>query len=175
MVRGSAHEATVGLLLAALPCEQWSVVGHVVVGPSGVFVIDAKGWSGTVEVRDGVLRHEGRARATTVADATDAASQIAHLVPGLPAGVVRPVLCFVRPELLVETASGVLVCSTAALLEVLMSGPTVLTPAEARSLAAELERELRVVVGPRPVSAARRQRREPTVLERAAARWAWSA
>ena len=175
MTGGTAHDATVAALLAGLPPDGWGVLGNVVVGPSGVYVVVAKGWSGSVEVRDGVLRHEGRARGLTVAAAADAASQVAHLAEDLPAGLVRPVLCFVRAERLADLASGVLVCSTAGLLDALLTRPTVLSPGEVRRISAVLERELCLVGGPEPAAIAYRPRREPTVLERAAARWAWSA
>ena len=175
MTVGSGHQATVAPHLAGLPSDEWSVLGNVVVGPAGVFVIVAKGWSGNVEVRDGVLRHEGRARGLTVADATDAASDVAHLVPDLPDGVVQPVLCFVRAERLIECASGVLVCSTAGLLDTLMLRSRVLACDDVRRISAALEHELRLVGHPQPVATVHRPRREPTVLERAAARWAWSA
>jgi hypothetical protein len=164
MVGGSAiREGATSSLLARLPAEAWAVfgasgtVGHVVVGPAGLFVISTKGWSGVVEVRDDVLRHDGRARATVVADAVDAASAMSRLVPMLPRAQVRSVLCFVRAEPLSTRAAGVLVSSTASLLETLTSLPPALTPGDVRRASVELRRAL-------PST-------EPTAREL----WAWTA
>ena len=136
MVGGPARGVETAAVLAALPRDTWSVlphagwrrgsstyVGHVVVGPSGVFVIEAKAWAGMVEVRDGVLRHDGRARATTIADASDSAGAVARILPFVPRGVVRGALCFERGEWLSVTAGAVLVCSTSSILEADRLGP----------------------------------------------------
>ena len=160
VVRTGREEAT-SSLLTQLPTDTWAVVtdapssvglpgnvGQVAIGPPGIFVIGTKGWSGTVEVRDDVLRHDGRARATAIADASDAASAVARLVPMVPRAQVRPVLCFVRAEPISASASGVIVCSTVTLVATLSSLPPVLSPAEVRRVASELG--LALPVRPRP-------------------------
>jgi len=73
-------------------------IDHLLIGSSGVFVVDAKNWSGSVEVKDRTLRQNGRRRsgliedmrrqATTVADVLEEAF-VGHRVP------VRPVVAFV--------------------------------------------------------------------------------
>ncbi len=161
MVARTGREEATSSLLAQLPADMWAVVtdaqstvglpgnvGQVAIGPPGIFAIGTKGWSGTVEVRDDVLRHDGRARATAVADAADAAGAVARLVPKVPRGQVRPVLCFVRAEPISARASRVLVCSTSTLVETLTSLPPLLTPAEVRRVAAELG--LALPARPRP-------------------------
>jgi hypothetical protein len=158
-------------VLAALPSDTWSVLphagwrrgsstyaGHVVVGPSGVFVIEAKAWSGTVEVRDGVLRHDGRARATTIADASDAAAAVARILPFVPRNVVHGLLCFERSESLSVAAGAVLVCSTASVLEAIASSPAVLTADEVRRVSLELRLALRPPVPAAPAPIPMRQR-----------------
>jgi hypothetical protein len=56
-------------------------IDHVLVGPAGLFVIDAKNWSGKVDVRNGVLRQNGYRRAREVDAAHEAACAIETLVP----------------------------------------------------------------------------------------------
>ena len=55
------------------PGRRRANLDHVVVGPSGVFVVDTKNWSGRIEVRVGVLRQDGRSREKAVTGVADAA------------------------------------------------------------------------------------------------------
>jgi len=173
MVGGPARGDATAAALAALPRDTWSViehagwrrasstyVGHVVVGPSGIFVVDSKAWSGTVEVCDGVLRHDGRARATTVADSADSAGAVARLLPFVPRTALHPVLCFERREGLSVAAGSVLVCTTATLLELIVSAPAVLAVDEVRRVSLELQLALRPpsLAPPAPVHARARHR-----------------
>jgi len=67
-------------------------IDHVIYGPTGMFVVDAKNWTGKVYVKSGVLRQNGysRTRETDkVAQMTDAIA--AHLGPSV--GTPTPVLC----------------------------------------------------------------------------------
>jgi hypothetical protein len=76
--RGGAGESTVARALADLTVDGYFVlhdrrlrgvggnIDHLLIGPVGVYVIDAKAWSGPVTVRDGVLRCGGRARQAAV-------------------------------------------------------------------------------------------------------------
>ncbi len=67
-------------------------IDHVIYGPSGMFVIDAKNWTGKIAVKAGVLRQNGysRVRETDkVAQMTDALQT--HL--GASVGSLSPVLC----------------------------------------------------------------------------------
>ena len=92
--------------LEDLPDDAWTVVGdlewpggryghvdHVVVGPSGVYVIDTKAWGSDVTVFGGVLRYEGHAQDSVVSSLTEAASAVALLTPGVTPRLVKPVLC----------------------------------------------------------------------------------
>ena len=127
MVGGPARGVETATVLAALPRDTWSVFRTPAGGadprrtpamswsaPPASSSIEAKAWAGMVEVRDGVLRHDGRARATTVADASDAAGAVARILPFVSRDVVRGALCFERGERLSVTAGAVLVCSTPA-------------------------------------------------------------
>lgn len=77
-------------------------IDMVVVGPTGVFVVDAKRWSGTVSVGAGMLRQNGHARGEEVA----AVAREAEVVRGVLAQAlsshgrtddvpVEPMICFV--------------------------------------------------------------------------------
>ncbi|WP_107771063.1 nuclease-related domain-containing protein [Nocardioides sediminis] len=134
--RGAQGEVEVARALESLP-EGWVVLhdlawpgrpranlDHVVIGPGGVFVVDAKNWSGRVEVRDQVLLQDGRRREPTVASAAEAAIAVQALLP-VP-NLCMGVLCFVRDEPLTGWARDVMVCSTANLVEMLTSRPRVL-------------------------------------------------
>src|SRR4051812_10265743 len=101
--QGAAGEESTARALAALPELDWRVfhdvhwpgrryanVDHVVVGPSGVFVIDSKSWSGDVAVADGVLRQNGHRRERHVLAAIEAAAAVAELVPALDPSTTKP-------------------------------------------------------------------------------------
>jgi hypothetical protein len=131
--RGAQGEVEVARALESLP-EGWFVLhdlawpgrpranlDHVVIGPGGVFVVDAKNWSGRIEVRDQVLMQQGRRREPTVASAAEAAIAVQALLP-VP-NLCMGVLCFVRDEPLTGWARDVMVCSTTNLVEMLTSRP----------------------------------------------------
>lgn len=120
----------VGLHDLAWPGRQRANLDHVVVGPGGVFVIDAKNWSGRVEVRDQVLRQNGRQREQSVVSAAEAAIALQGIVP--PPAYCMGVLCFVRDEPLTGWARDVMVCSTSNLTSMLLSRPSVLSAEDVR-------------------------------------------
>jgi hypothetical protein len=74
-------------------------IDHVVFGPPGMFVVDAKNWTGKVVVKDGVLRQNGyHRRPTTEKTMSMALSLQSHLSPSV--GTVRPIVCMAnQPEL----------------------------------------------------------------------------
>ena len=114
----------------AWPGRQRANLDHVVVGPGGVFVVDAKNWSGRVEVRDQVLRQNGRKREQAVVSAAEAAIALQGIVP--PPAYCMGVLCFVRDEPLTGWARDVMVCSTSNLTSMLLSRPAVLSAEDVR-------------------------------------------
>ncbi|GAA1795083.1 hypothetical protein GCM10009795_045780 [Nocardioides hankookensis] len=157
--RGAAGEEAVATALAALPRTEWTVVSdvqwpgrrfanidHVVIGPGGVFVIDAKNWSGKVEVVDSVLRQNGRHREPAVAGGSDAALAVAQLA-SLDPSLVHPVLCFVRDDWLSGWARDVMVCSTFNLVTMLVSRPTALAGDALVSTRSRVVTSLRPVAG----------------------------
>jgi hypothetical protein len=154
--RGAEGEEAVAAALTQLPAETWTVlhdvrwpgrryanVDHIVVGPPGVFVVDAKNWSGRVATKDDVLRQNGRSRERDVVAAAEAGLAVAGLVPLLEPQLVHPVLCFVRDDELAGWARDVMVCSTSNLVSMLTSRPAVLAPDQATQIARNLEIGLR--------------------------------
>ncbi len=166
--RGAEGESATARLLAGLPPE-WTVlhdlrwpgrrfanIDHLVIGPGGVFVVDSKNWTGRVQVQDGVLRQNGRGRENAVAGCADAALAVAGLVP-MYAAMVHPVLCFVRDDELRGWSSGVILCSSSTLLEMLVSRPSVLAPQGIEHLRRTLEAQIHSATSA-PPAATRRPR-----------------
>ncbi len=109
--RGGDGEQAVGVILDQLRAEGWEVfhdvrwpgrpranLDHVAIGPTGVFVIDAKNWSGRIDVRGQTFRRDGWRQDRTVAAAGDAALAVAALLNPDAGAVTRSALCFVRDE-----------------------------------------------------------------------------
>lgn len=150
--KGAEGEEATARALAALPSDQWTVfhdlcwpgrklanVDHVAVGPGGVFVIDSKNWTGTVEVKDEVLRQNGYQRETSVASAAEAAIAVSLATPDLPSTLVVPVLCFVRDESVTGWARDVMVCSTTNVADMLASRPPVMDDATRQRVTVALD------------------------------------
>lgn len=135
----------------AWPGRQRANLDHVVIGPGGVFVVDAKNWTGRIEVRDQVLLQNGRRRESAVSSATAAAIAVQGIVAPVPC---TGVLCFVRDEPLVARSWSVTVCSTATLVTTLTSRPPVLSPDDVRRCA----EAVRVGTATRPVPQAATRR-----------------
>lgn len=136
--RGAEGERAVAAILAQLSSE-WFVlndlhwpgrdranIDHVVVGPTGVFVIDAKNWSGSVKVTNGCLRQNGYARRAATDGAMEAARAIGTLLPSLNPRYVVPVICFVGEAATNGTVDGVWICTSGTLLSALQAGRPVL-------------------------------------------------
>ena len=120
------------------PGRRLANIDHVVVGPGGVFVIDSKNWSGSITVRDGVLRQNGYNKETSVASVADAALALASLL-GPYATHVHPVLCFVQQEAMRSRAHEVLICSTSNVVDLLTGSATVWTPQQVVATATRLD------------------------------------
>jgi hypothetical protein len=159
--RGADGEQATAAGLGVLPKESWTVfhdvrwpgrkyanVDHVAVGPTGVFVIDSKNWSGSITVRDNVLRQDGRSRESTVAGAAEAALAVVGVTPVVMPEHVQPVLCFVRDDRLTGWARDVMVCSTANLVEMLTTRPEVLPPHIVSEACLQLDAMLRSATAP---------------------------
>lgn len=135
--RGADGENVVAAALADLEASGWTVlhdlawpgrkyanIDHIAIGNGHVFVIDAKNWTGEVTTAGGVLRQNGRSRAKEVAAVSESAIAISGVVPDLPAGAVRPVLCLVREDWLSARLGSVMVCSSHNVVAQLRAQPT---------------------------------------------------
>jgi hypothetical protein len=97
---------------------------HIIVGPSGVFVVETKNWKGSVEFRNGKLYTDGKEPSRPPLKQVKAAT--AELVAFLDDSgngdvPVHSVLCFISTGLPEEVmnVNGVVVCSGARLFNVL--------------------------------------------------------
>lgn len=109
--QGADGERRTGEVLAQLEPAGWMVmhdlhwpgrpyanIDHIVIGPTGVFVIDSKNWSGNVEVRGGVLRQNGYARTAECEGVAAAAAAVCAYLEPQHRSIVVAVLCLVdRP------------------------------------------------------------------------------
>ncbi len=97
---------------------------HIVVGPSGVFVIETKNWKGSVEFRDGKLFAGGREPSRPPLKQVKAATaELIGYLDELGCGnvAVHSVLCFLETRLPEEVmnVNGVVVCKGTRLADVL--------------------------------------------------------
>ncbi len=142
-------------VLGTLPFDEWRVfhhvrrpgrrmlrLDHVVVGPSGVFVIDDQAWDGDITIERGVLRQDGRRRDRFSAAVADAAVAVRALLPHIEKPAIHPVLCLNRDEPVFGWSGSVMICSTANLASFLLSRPKWHTESEAREIATTLSRSL---------------------------------
>jgi hypothetical protein len=144
--------------LALLPSDEWTVfrdvrwvgqqeaIEYVVVGPGGIFVVDATTTAASVKVRRDVMKEKGRRRDKLVSGVIGDARTIGGLVPGLDPARVRPVLCFARDERIMGWGRNVMVCSTSTLVPMLLTHPTVLDYAERQLICANVEAMIRASV-----------------------------
>ncbi|MFC9353660.1 NERD domain-containing protein [Arthrobacter sp. NPDC057013] len=81
---------------------------HVLVGPGGVVVVNAKTWSGEVDVVDGALRQNGHDRFPAVETALAQAAAVAAVLPAPWRRLVRSLICLTaQPEMQATTGSGI--------------------------------------------------------------------
>jgi Nuclease-related domain len=106
--QGAEGERRTGEVLASLETLGWVVlhdlhwpgrpfanIDHIAIGPTGVFVIDSKYWSGSVLVRDGVLRQNGNRRTEACEGAAAATAAVAAYLEPQHRSLVSAVLCLV--------------------------------------------------------------------------------
>ncbi len=139
-LKGARGEELVARQLALLPVEYavfhgiatrsslnskgGSDLDHVVVGPTGVFVIETKNWTGDIEIKHGELIYEGISPSRPPIDqvktaATQLHKRLAHLLPDESA--VNPILCFASNCLPSDQqgSSGVRICNATALTSII--------------------------------------------------------
>jgi hypothetical protein len=136
-VKGARGEEETARLLSVLPSGYHvfhslqldhagvSDFDHIVVGPSGLFVIETKNWSGEIKVKDGVILVNGEApeRSPLEQVKDEAADLLAWLREREKvAPEIQPVLCFASNRLPegFQRVDGVVVCGGNALHQVLV-------------------------------------------------------
>jgi hypothetical protein len=146
-VPGQRRPSPAGPVLAGLEAEwhrvddlQWADpcahrADHIVVGPAGIFVIDAKDWPGTLDIGPETIRHNRRKHHETLTDVASAAKAIRCLLEPMSAAPVFPMLCFARDAQIRGSVRSVHVSSTANLLSRLASFPVVLDAIQSRRVA----------------------------------------
>lgn len=97
---------------------------HIIVGPSGVFVVETKNWKGSIEFREGKLYAGGKEPSRPPLRQVKAATAelVAYLDDSGNGGIpVYSVLCFISTKLPEElmNVNGVVICSGARLFNVL--------------------------------------------------------
>lgn len=177
---GAAGERAVGGVLESLGENGWRVLhdvhwpgrpkanlDHVAIGPGGVVVIDAKNWSGTVTVHDGVLRQNGYRRDQVPVAVCAAAGAVTALLAPAHRSAVRAVVCLVQQPIGPQTLPpGAVLVGLTGLATWLRSLPPVLRPEEVAALHASLRRDLDGPHSPELATTATLAQRAPTVLAR---------
>lgn len=122
-------------------------VDHVVIGPAGLFVIDAKNWSGTVEVRAGVLRQSGYRRSKEVGAVGEAAQAVGALVPFALPRTEGVIFLTGKAQLPVARLGNITVVSGSDIVGWIRSQPAVLRPDMVQTAYVALTSRLQVAHG----------------------------
>jgi len=163
---GAGGEYDVGVVLSRLP-QEFHVfnglgfyagdVDHIIVGPTGVFVVETKNHSGTISLRGGRLCRNGELlNHDFVHQATSEAMYVkGRLKPQVPCHV-RPLVVFVRAKVRVRTAvEGVRVVALSSLIDAIVGRVPSLSPEDIRRYTGRLE-SLDIAVASRPAQESRR-------------------
>jgi hypothetical protein len=142
--------------LALLPGEEWvdfhdvpwpgrpgATIDHVVVGPSGVFVLVTSHLGENIQIRRDVLRRNGRRRDKVLGRAVQAAEALGTVLPDVDQLFIRPVVCFAREEMIMGWGRKVMVCSSASVVSMMQGQPAVVNAAERDALCASVEVAIR--------------------------------
>lgn len=126
-LKGAEGEETVARILSFLPANHTvfndlqldpggPAFDHIVVAPSGIFVIETKNWQGEITFENGQVLCNGKApsRPPLKQVREEAAALLDHLsAAGCPSAPVYPVICFVgnRPQDGLANVGGVRICT----------------------------------------------------------------
>ncbi|WP_461173532.1 NERD domain-containing protein [Arthrobacter sp. Z1-9] len=116
---------------------------HVLVGPGGVVVVDAKNWTGEVRVSSGVLWQGRYARTQAVEGALAQCAAVASVMAPPHRRLVRPLICMAaQPDLFGVTSSDVAVAGAQRVVAAIESLPQVLDQQTVVGLYAHLGQQL---------------------------------
>ncbi len=141
---GAAGEVRVAAELRELEARGWRLLNdahwpgrpkanldHVLVGPGGILVVDAKNWTGRVELRNGRLMQNGYSRLRETTGVLEQGAAVAAVLEPRHRRLVQGWICLVnQPELRAESADGVRVVGLASLQSAVSVLPPVLEQAE---------------------------------------------
>jgi hypothetical protein len=125
------------------PGRPKATLDHVLVGPGGVIVVDAKNWTGEVSVASGVLWQGRFARTQSVEGALAQCAAVASVMAPQHRRFVRPLICLAgQPDLFGITSSDVAVAGSDRVVAAVLALPTVLDEEAVAALYAHLGKEL---------------------------------
>lgn len=158
--RGAEGEVLVAEALKWLPGDQYIVlhdqpwpgrpkanIDHIVIGPNGIFVVDAKNWSGNLSATQDGLFQNGKDRTNTLVDIATQAGALTKLLREIPAlrnffFAVHPVLAFISEQTPVGQFLGVNIVKAQDLAPFIGAQQPVMQPTDAQALAPLLEQAL---------------------------------
>ena len=165
---GAAGEVLVAEKLQALEPDGWLALhdvhwpgrpkanlDHLLVGPGGIVIVDAKHWSGEVRLWEGSLRQNRYSREPEIEGVRQQASAVAALMEPNHRRLVQGWICLVgQPELRGTTTSRIRVEGLNTLTGALASLPAVLDPALVPTIHAHLQQLLGGTTSPRLLTTA---------------------
>lgn len=140
---------------------------HILVGPGGILIVDAKNWSGDVQLTNGVLRQNGSNRESAVSGLLQQCSALAALLEPEHRRLVQGWICLVgQPHLRGTTASGIRIEGLDTLRGAVADLPAVLDPALVPTIYAYLQGLLGGATSPRLMTTAQFSRHDGTAASR---------
>jgi hypothetical protein len=128
---------------------------HVLVGPGGVLIVDAKNWSGEVRLWEGNLRQNGYSREQEVSGVLHQAAALAAFLEPDHRRLVQGWICLVgQPQLRGTTSSGMIIEGLNTLGQAVTELPAVLNPALVPTIHAYLQELLGGTTSPRLLTTA---------------------
>jgi hypothetical protein len=154
---GALGEERTGQILRSLEAEGFRAIhdrlipgsraniDHIVVGPTGVFVVETKSYTGKLSVRRGEVWVAGRRKTGILSQAKREAAAVAAVVSPVP---VTPLICVHRADLgwFKVEVEGIRIVGPREMVKLLRKAPVQLAPNQVAWLADRLERTLRPAV-----------------------------
>lgn len=139
---GAEGEARVARVLDELQLQGWMALNdvrwpgrpkanldHLLVGPGGVIVVDAKNWTGNVHLHNGLLKQNGYSREREVSGVVEQCAAVAALLEPQHRRLAQGWLCMVQqPTMRGIAASGARIEGLDNLRDAIGSLPAVLAP-----------------------------------------------
>ncbi|MGP4032921.1 nuclease-related domain-containing protein [Pseudarthrobacter sp. 1C304] len=165
---GAAGEAAVADRMTRLEALGWLALhdvhwpgrpkanlDHILVGPGGILIVDAKNWSGDVQLSHGVLRQNGYNKESTVSGILQQCSALAALLEPEHRRLVQGWICLVgQPHLQGTTSNGIRIEGLDTLRGAVADLPAVLDPVLVPTIHAHLQGLLGGATSPRLMTTA---------------------